>query len=79
MEINHFFRDIYSNKLHTQYMEKLKTNIIQTIYKLKIILSSSFFNSVKHLLIYLLFKESVNGNEQIDNTSSIDGYIHSRD
>jgi hypothetical protein len=27
-EINHFFKDICSNKLHTQYMEKLETNIV---------------------------------------------------
>jgi hypothetical protein len=60
-------------------MEKLETNIIQTICKLEIILPSSFFNSIKHLPIYLLFKENVDGNEQIDNTSSTDGYIHSRD
>jgi hypothetical protein len=60
-------------------MEKLETNIIQTICILEIILPSSFFNSIKHLPIDLLFKENVDGNEQIDNTSSIDGCIHSRD
>jgi hypothetical protein len=26
-EISYFFRDICSNKLHTQYMERLETNI----------------------------------------------------
>jgi hypothetical protein len=29
MEINHFFRDIYSNKLQTQHMKRLKMNIVK--------------------------------------------------
>ena len=34
MEISHLFRDICSNKLYTQHIKRLETNIIQIIYKL---------------------------------------------
>jgi hypothetical protein len=63
-EINHYFRDIYSNKLHTQQFEKIETNIVQTIYKLEMILSLFFFDSIKDLPIYLPFKENVWGHVQ---------------
>jgi hypothetical protein len=59
IEINRYFRDIYSNKLHTQQFKKIETNIVQTIYKLEMILSLSFFDSIKDLPIYLLFKKNV--------------------
>jgi hypothetical protein len=36
-------------------------NIVQTICKLEMIFSSSFFESMKHLLIYLPFKANVGG------------------
>jgi hypothetical protein len=30
-EINHFFRDICSNKLNIDHIERLETNIVKTI------------------------------------------------
>jgi hypothetical protein len=61
MEICHFFRDICSNKFYTQHMKRLETNIIKTICKLEMIFSSSFFDSMEHLLIRLPFEEKVGG------------------
>ena len=43
MEISHFFRDICSSKLQTHHIEKLETNIIETICKLEIIFPLLFF------------------------------------
>jgi hypothetical protein len=71
-KINHFFRDIYFNKLYTQYMEKLEMNIIQTICKLEMIFSPSFFHLIEHLPIHLSFEENVEG------SSNINKCIHSR-
>jgi len=42
-KINHFFIDIYSNKLQTQHIERFEMNIIQTIFKLDMIFPPSFF------------------------------------
>jgi hypothetical protein len=42
-------------------MERLENNIIQTIYKLEMIFPLSFFNSMEHLPIYLLFEAKVGG------------------
>ena len=61
MEINHFFRDICSNKLQTQHIERLETNIIQTICKPKMISLSCFFNSMEYLPIHLPFEAKVGG------------------
>jgi hypothetical protein len=66
------FRDICFNKLYTQHMEKLEMNIIQTICKLEMIFSLSFFHLMEHLPIHLSFEENVGG------PSSIDECIHSR-
>ena len=71
-EINHFFRDIYFNKLYTQHMEKLEMNIIQTICKLEMIFSPFFFHLIEHLPIHLSFEENV------ESSSSINECIHSR-
>jgi hypothetical protein len=60
-EINNFFRDICSNKLQTQYIERLETNIVQTIYKLEMIFPPLFFDSMEHLSIHLPFKAKVGG------------------
>jgi hypothetical protein len=60
-EISHFFRDTCSNKLQTQYIERLETNIVQTIYKLEMIFPPLFFDSMEHLSIHLPFKEKVGG------------------
>ena len=71
-KISHFFRDICSNKLYNQNMEELETNIVQTIYKLEMIFSQSFFNSTEHLPIHLLFKK------KLEVMSSTNKCIHSR-
>jgi len=61
---SHFFRDICSNKLQAHHIERLETNIIETICKLEMIFLSSFFNSMEHLLIYLPYEEKVGGPTQ---------------
>jgi hypothetical protein len=60
-EINYFFRDICSNKLQTQHMERLETNITQTIWKLEMIFPPFFFDSMEHLLIHLSFEVKIKG------------------
>jgi hypothetical protein len=52
-EINHLFKDICSNKLQTQQMERLETNIVQTICKLEMICFLLFLDSIEHLLMHL--------------------------
>jgi hypothetical protein len=61
MEISHFFRDIYSNKLQIQHIERLEMNIVRTIYKHEMIFPPSFFDSMKHLPIHLPFEAKVWG------------------
>ena len=63
-EISHFFRDTCSNKLQTQYIERLETNIVQTIYKLEMIFPPLFFDSMEHLPIHLPYKVKVGGSVQ---------------
>ena len=60
-EISYLFRYIYTNKLQTQHIKRLETNIVQTICKLEMIFSSLFFNSMEHLSIHLPFKAKVGG------------------
>ena len=48
-EISHFFRDIYSNKLNVDHIERLQMNIIETLCKLEMIFPLSFFDSMEHL------------------------------
>jgi len=60
-EINHFFRDICSSKLNVDHIERLKTNIVETICKLEIIFSPSFFDSMEHLPVHLPFEVKVGG------------------
>jgi hypothetical protein len=67
-EISHFFRDICSNKLQTQHVERFEMNIVKTICKLEMIFLPLFFNSMEHLPIHLLLEAQFN----------IDGCIHSR-
>jgi hypothetical protein len=61
MEISHFFRDICSSKLDVDHIERLETNIIETLYKLEMIFPPLFFDSMEHLPIHLSFKEKVGG------------------
>jgi hypothetical protein len=42
-EINHFFRDICSSKLNVDHIERLETNIVETLCKLEMIFPPSFF------------------------------------
>jgi hypothetical protein len=51
-KISHFFRDICSNKLNVDHIERLETNIVETICKLEMIFSPSFFDSMEHLPIH---------------------------
>jgi hypothetical protein len=60
-KINHFFRDICSNKLNIDHIERLETNIIETICKLKMIFLPLFFYSMEHLPIHLPFEVKVGG------------------
>ena len=47
-EISNFFRDICSNKLNVDHIERLETNIIETLCKLEMIFPPSFFDSMEH-------------------------------
>jgi len=55
-EISHFFRDICSSKLNVEHIERLQTNIIETLCKLEMIFPLSFFDSMEHLPIHLPFE-----------------------
>jgi hypothetical protein len=61
MEISHFFRDLCSSKLNVDHIERLETNIVETLCKLEMIFSPSFFDSMEHLPIHLSFKAKVEG------------------
>jgi hypothetical protein len=61
MEISHFFRDICSIKLNVDHIERLETNIIETLCKLEMIFPPSFFDSIEHLPIHLSFEAKVGG------------------
>jgi hypothetical protein len=61
MKINHFFRDICSIKLNVDHIERLETNIIETLCKLEMIFPPSFFDSIEHLPIHLPFEAKVGG------------------
>jgi len=60
-EISHFFRDICSSKLQTQHIERLETNIVETICKLEMIFLPSVFDFMKHLPIHLPYEAKVEG------------------
>jgi hypothetical protein len=61
MEISYLFRDICFSKLNVDHIERLETNIIETLCKLKMIFPPLFFDSMEHLPIHLLFEEKVEG------------------
>jgi hypothetical protein len=61
-EITYFFRGICSGKLNVDHIERLETNIVETICKLEMIFPPSFFDSMEHyygmllcIYIYLVF------------------------
>jgi len=60
-EISHFFRDLCSNKLNVDHIERLETNIVETLCKLEMIFPPSFFDSMEHLPIHLSFEAKVGG------------------
>ena len=43
-EISHFFRDLCSSKLNVDHIERLETNIVETLCKLEMIFPPSFFD-----------------------------------
>jgi hypothetical protein len=47
--------------LNVDHLERLETNIIETICKLKMIFPPLFFDSMEHLLIDLPFEAKVGG------------------
>ena len=61
MEISHFFRDICSSKLNVDHIERLQTNIVETLCKLEMIFPPSFFDSMEHLPIHLPFHAKAGG------------------
>ena len=61
MEISHFFRDICSSKLNVDHIERLQTNIVETLCKLEMIFPPSFFDSMEHLSIHLPFEAKAGG------------------
>lgn len=61
IENNHFFRDICSTKIHTQHMKQLEKNMNEIIYKLKMIFSHFFFDSIEHLPIHVVYEIQVRG------------------
>jgi len=59
--IIYLFRDVCSNKLHSQKIKQLERNIIETICKLEIIFPPSFFDSMKNLPIHLMYEAKIGG------------------
>jgi len=60
-EISHFFKDICSSKLNVKHIERLQTNIVDTLYKLEMIFPLSFFDPMEHLPIHLPFEAKAGG------------------
>jgi hypothetical protein len=60
-EISYFFRDICSTKLNVDHIERLETNIVETLCKLEMIFPPLFFDPMEHLLIHLPFEAKVGG------------------
>ena len=58
-EISHFFKDICSSKLNVDHIERLETNIVKTLCKLEMIFPPSFFDSMEHLFVHLMFEVKV--------------------
>jgi hypothetical protein len=71
-KISHFFRDICSNKLHTNHIEQLEMNIIETICKLEMIFPLSF------LTPWSIYPYIYRMRQKLENQSTIDECIHLR-
>jgi hypothetical protein len=63
-EISHFFRDICSNKLNVNHIERLEKNIIETVCKLEMIFPPSFFINIYIYICKYLFNLKKKGEEQ---------------
>jgi hypothetical protein len=62
--------DLCSSKLNVDHIERLETNIIETLCKLEMIFPPSFVDSMEHLpYIYRL-------TQKLEDRSSIDGCTH---
>ena len=70
-EISHFFRDICSSKLNVEHIERLQTNIIETLCKLEMIFSPLFFTQWG-ITLYIY-----RSRKKLEDRSSIDGCTHS--
>jgi hypothetical protein len=60
-EINHFFIDICSSKLNVDHIERLETNIVETVCKLEMIFPPLFCDSMEHLPVHLPFEVNIGG------------------
>jgi hypothetical protein len=60
-EISNLFRDLCSSKLNVDHIERLETNIVETLCKLEMIFPPLFFDSMEHLPIHLPFEAKVGG------------------
>jgi transposase len=70
-EINHFFRDICSSKLNVDDIERLETNIVETLRKLEMY-------SLHHFLTQWSISPYIyNSRQKLEDWSSIDGCTHS--
>jgi hypothetical protein len=47
--------------LNVDHIERLETNIVETLCKLEMIIPSSFFDSMEYLLIHLPLEAKVGG------------------
>ena len=52
---------ICSSKLDVDHIERLETNIVETICKLEMIFPPSLFDSIEHLPVHLLFEVKLGG------------------
>jgi hypothetical protein len=59
-KISHFLRDICSNKLNIEHIDRLQTNIVETLCKLEMIFPP-FFDSMEHLPIHLPLETKAGG------------------
>jgi len=50
-----------SSKLNVDHIERLQTNIVETLCKLEMIFPLLFFDSMEHLPIYLPFEAKAGG------------------
>ena len=71
-EISHVFRDICFNKLDTQHIERLETNMVETICKLEMIFTPSFFT------LWSIYPYIYRMRQKLKAQCTIDECLHSR-